>query len=666
MNNYFKLITMFLIILGISACQNSSISPRKLNINSIKAVDTKEPLTIIGGELTYDLINAIQSNYELYGVKFNPKNSNIITYGDSNIISIYNMNLEMITTLKSKNDEINAIDISSKGDYLVCGGDDGYIEIWNLKNYKLIHRIEGKSGTLAVAFSSDASKVASGGEEKVIDIWNAKVGNQLARLEGHHGDITNISFIDFDRKIVSTSKDKTTKIWDVTKKQLLYSYLTPSNEYGTIKKAKSFDDYTIVALTEVERATGNSRKRNGPPVWSYTIKFKDNQGNTLNEFNQHRGPITDISVNGNRSYMASSSEDKTVRLWDLEKKKHITNIIFDNKIYSVGVSYSGQLLAALEKDKYIKLFQIKSAYSPTNTNSSTKLANNSDISWYRKQYAIVVGIDHYKKLSIPKLNNAVNDARAVANILREKGFSVIELYNENATKERILDALKKVKQLSTSKDATLFYFAGHGDGVSGYHNVREGYILPYDFNSDLNNPNTDVMYYDKSAISISSLVMYSRDTKAKHIAIILDSCFSGLAMDSKYANKSLASNEVNLDSVEYDNKTRSVRIRPTKVNAANNHNINKLFKELLSKKSINILTAGDDQPVLDGSGHSPFTQALIKALSSSNKKIDNHGYIRFTTLANYIKQYVENRTKHKQRPQYKNESLQNGDFIFKL
>lgn len=665
----FKLLILFLSILGISACQNGAATPKGLSFSTTKAVDSKEPLSIIGGELSYDLINALQSKSKLYGVKFNPKNSTIITYGDSSTISIYSMNLKPIANIKSKNDEIMAIDISTKGDYLVSGGDDGYVEIWSLINYKLLHRMKSKSDTLAVAFNSDASKVASAGEEKVIDVWNAKTGNQIARLESHQDDVTNISFIDFDRKIVSTSKDKNTKIWDVTKKKVTYSYLTPSNEYGTIKKAKSFDDYTIVALTEVESATGNSRNRNGPPVWIYSMKFKDNQGNTLKEFNQHRGPITDIAVSGNRSYMASSSEDKTVRLWDLEKKKHITNIVLDDRANAVSINNSGQLLVALEGNKNIKLFQIKSSYSPTNNASSTSsniasTSNNTISSWYKKQYAIVVGIDHYKKLSLPRLNNAVNDARAIAGILRKKGFSVIELYNENATKDRMLDALKKIKQISTSEDATLFYFAGHGDGVSGHKNVREGYILPYDFNSDLNNPNTDVMYYDKSALSISSLVMYSRDTKAKHIGIILDSCFSGLAMDSKYTNKSLIST-AKIDSVEYDTKTRAVRIKPSKIEETTNSNseANKLFRELLSKKSINILTAGDDQPVSDGSGHSPFTQALIESLGSSMNK---DGYIRFTTLADYIKKYVESKTKQQQKPQYKNESLESGDFIFKL
>jgi len=679
MRTSLKFLTIAILILGISACQNNnSPSPKGISKTTSKAVDNKEPLTVIGGELSYDFLNSIESSYKLYGVKFNPKNNTILAYGDSSIITIYSVDLEQVATIESKNDEINDIDISKDGKYLVCGGDDGYVEVWNLDNYKLLHRMKSNSDDiLAVAISSDNKKVASGGEEKVIDIWNLNSGEQIARLEGHQKEITNISFIDYNRKIVSTAKDNQVKIWDIVKKRATYSYLAPSNEYGDIKTAKSYDDYTILGLTEVESAEGNSRRRNGPPIWKYTIKFKDNQGNTLKEFNQHREPITDISVANNRAYMATSSEDKTVRLWDLEKKKHITNIVLKDRAKSVSINKSGHLLVAVEGDNRIKLFQIKNSYDPTLSSSSSSaskpsITNSSILSWYKKEYAIVVGINHYKRLSLPRLSNAVNDARSVASLLRARGFSVIELYNENATKERILDALKKIKQTSTSQDATLFYFAGHGDGVSGHNGVREGYILPYDFDSDLNNPNPDVMYYDKSAISISSLVMYTRDTKAKHIGIILDSCFSGLAMDSKYATKSISSSSIKeLDSVDYDSKTRSVRIKPissaivSKSNNSSNSSIEakNIFQKLLSKKSINILTAGDDQPVSDGSNHSPFTQALLKALGEdSNKK----GYIRFTTLANYIKKYVESKTGDRQKPQYKNESVEDGDFIFKI
>jgi len=667
MNFFIKSLLYSTLLLALTGCQNTNLTPQTTHkgvSSTSKEIEKRAPLVVVAGELNYDLKNSVQSQYKLYGVKINPKNNTIIAHGDSSQVTVYNSSLEYIGQIESKNDEIKAIDITQDGKYLACGGDDGYIEIWNLDTYQLLHRMQTNSDTLAIAFSSDGKKLATGGDEKVIDVWNVSVGEQLARLEGHKDDISNLSFIDHNRKIVSTAKDKKVKIWDVTKKKELYSYLAPSNEYGEIKKIASFDDYSVLALTEVETTTGNSRNRNGPPIWKYTLKFKDHQGNVLHEFNEHRGGITDIDVAPSRNYMASTSEDKTIRLWDLEKKKHITNIVLKDRGRGVGINKSGHLLVAIEGKKNIKLFSIANTYAPqTDTvisNPSTSTPNSPAL--YGKQHAIVVGVNHYKRLSLPRLNNAVQDARSVAQTLRKKGFSVIELYNENATKDRILDALKEIKQHAISKDATLFYFAGHGDGVSGHNNVREGYILPYEFNSDLNNPNLDVMYYDKSAISISSLIMYARDTKAKHIGIILDSCFSGLAMESKYAKKSLSSSNTKaIDQVVYDAPTRSVRIKPASVD--NSNSISSLYQDLLDKKSINILTAGDDQPVSDGSGHSPFTQALLNALGEN---MNSQGYIRFTTLADYIRQQVKLKTNNKQVPQYRNDSSENGDFIFKL
>ncbi|MCK4442818.1 MAG: hypothetical protein KAU90_12495, partial [Sulfurovaceae bacterium] len=241
-----KFLTLFILLFSITACQNSPSPQQKgISTSSTKAIDNQAPLTVIGGELSYDFVKSIDSNYKLYGVKFNPQNSTLIAYGDSSTITIYDLGLSLIGTITSKNDEIKAIDISKDGKYLACGGDDGYIEIWDLNSYKLLHRMQSSSDdTLAISLSLDAKKVASGGEEKVIDIWNVNLGEQIARLEGHQDDVTNISFIDYNRKIISTAKDKQVKIWDVVGKKAIYSYLAPSNEYGKIKKAKSFDDYT--------------------------------------------------------------------------------------------------------------------------------------------------------------------------------------------------------------------------------------------------------------------------------------------------------------------------------------------------------------------------------------------------------------------------------------
>jgi ankyrin repeat protein len=257
----------------------------------------------------------------------------------------------------------------------------------------------------------------------------------------------------------------------------------------------------------------------------------------------------------------------------------------------------------------------------------------SGLNWYNKQYALIIGIDEYQSPAIPQLNNAVNDAKKLSEIFTGQGYQVTTLFNSQASKKSIMTALKKIRKQTKETDSFVFYFAGHGQGLSLEVDEKVGYILPYD--SDLDLSSEDIFEYDESAISLSQVKKYAQAMGAKHVALLLDSCFSGLAM-KRSLPKNITRNEA-------------------------------YYNDILSRQSINILTAGDDQPVSDGSGHSPFTLALIEGLE--NKAIDindRDGLATFNELAAYVKAKVEKSTNRRQRPQFDNLSQQDGDLIFNL
>lgn len=84
------------------------------------------------------------------------------------------------------------------------------------------------------------------------------------------------------------------------------------------------------------------------------------------------------------------------------------------------------------------------------------------ISQYGKSWAVVIGINSYANPDETPLDNAVNDAKVLGNLLRDIGFEVIELYNEGATRENILsliadDLTNRVEAI----DRVLIFFAGH-------------------------------------------------------------------------------------------------------------------------------------------------------------------------------------------------------------
>jgi hypothetical protein len=127
--------------------------------------------------------------------------------------------------------------------------------------------------------------------------------------------------------------------------------------------------------------------------------------------------------------------------------------------------------------------------------------------------ALVVGVQRYANLppQANQLKGCVNDAKAIAKALEKYGFQVTMLLNEQATKQGILDALRKEQAAIKPAERFVFYFAGHGTDAPRHS------LLPHDARDDVasNHINKDELY-----AAVSAVPAYSR-------TVLLDSCFSG-------------------------------------------------------------------------------------------------------------------------------------------
>ena len=597
-------IILLILIIAIQACTSNK---------SIEEVDISTPSTRdLSLESSYKFTKSINSKNDIYGIRFHPKKDILISYGDSNTITLYNSkSLEPIKLLISQNSELHALAISSDGNYLAIGGDTGglfsskaYIEIWDLNSYKRLHTIDSPNQIYTLAFSPDNSILSSGGEGKKIYFWSLKTAKKLYELESQsdyafEDDIIHISFIN-NEKLISVSKKKKIEKWDITSQKLEYSYTLHIGDIGKINKVKVFDRYIALALIKIDRKQDDIMHK-----WRHLIKFNDYRGGEILALEQHKRSINSFDISKDFRFMVSTSNDKSIKIYDLEKRQLKRTISLDKIGKDISIDRNNNSLAVLEGDRTIKTWKIGDSFSLKKENSN--LQESKD------RYAIVVAIDYYKNSSITPLNNAVEDARKNSRLLKSKGFRVLSLYNEDATKSNIVDAIRKIRRFSKDRGSVLFYFSGHGDGLTLKNGVREGYILPYDFNSGLDKPELDLMYYDEYAISIRSLVKHTMDAKAKYIGLVLDSCFSGLAMNAyPLANR------------------------------------------------VNILTAGKDQPVSDGSEHSPFTKSINQKLEENPQKCS----LTFIKLAEYVSQNVKKETANKQEPQYKIDSIEGENFCF--
>jgi hypothetical protein len=137
--------------------------------------------------------------------------------------------------------------------------------------------------------------------------------------------------------------------------------------------------------------------------------------------------------------------------------------------------------------------------------------------------ALIVGIDHYRHINA--LSGCVNDAYAVRQVLERNADGSI-----NFATPRVMVSTSSADTVERSElreavgdlfkddaEIALFYFAGHG-----YIETTGGYLCAGDCKSG------------DDGLSLSDVMHFANNSKARNKVVVLDSCHSGVAGASRH------------------------------------------------------------------------------------------------------------------------------------
>ncbi len=139
--------------------------------------------------------------------------------------------------------------------------------------------------------------------------------------------------------------------------------------------------------------------------------------------------------------------------------------------------------------------------------------------WAQKEsrIALVIGNGAYQHAD--PLRNPVNDARAMAKVLRDTGFEVI--VSENATRRALIASLREFSGKLAPGGVGLFYYAGHGMQVRGAN-----YLIPVDAALS----SEDELRYE--TIDLNDVLGRFDEARTRLSLVILDAC-----RDNPFARK---------------------------------------------------------------------------------------------------------------------------------
>lgn len=235
----------------------------------------------------------------------------------------------------------------------------------------------------SLAISPDGQWAASGSDDCTVRVWDLASGESRSVLQRHDQYVASVAIADSGRLILSASTDGTVRLWDAQTSELIKEYtsdLCISQAYFQGERSAIIisQQHALFTASLLSFATADIKLLfTSPPGASAIVPTNQGSGalvgytdGTLKHFDfvsgavigtfvGHREEITSIHISLDGTLAASTSCDRTIRVWNLRTETCVGQMEgFSNNIQdarepfnkgdrAIAVSADGSLIAAV-------------------------------------------------------------------------------------------------------------------------------------------------------------------------------------------------------------------------------------------------------------------------------------------------------------------------------
>jgi len=294
----------------------------------------------IYGSVTFSpkFYKTIQSNNNVARVLFTPDSRNIAIIGDYSV-DIVDVHSGRHVAKYEVPDSITSVGFSRDGELIAIGIDGNSVYIYERKTNLLRKKYSGDcSVVVSLVFNNDSSFLAAGFKDGHIELVDVKQGERIGSLSAHSKRVHSLAFTPNDRFLISFGEDLLTKFWDVNVKRETRSFKEPMDR---LFSACLSVDGSLMGLNTKDIHIDLLRNRRIDK--RFLVIRNTSTGEETKRFEISKD-ILAIAFHHNKRYIASASEDNTIRIWDINTGAEISVLSLEKPAVSLDFSNDGKML----------------------------------------------------------------------------------------------------------------------------------------------------------------------------------------------------------------------------------------------------------------------------------------------------------------------------------
>ena len=268
-------------------------------------------------------------------IAFHPVFSSLASGAEDTTIKIWDWELgEMERTVKGHTKAVLDVDYGGPrgGTLLASCSSDLTIKLWDpADEYKNIRTLPGHDHSVsAVRFIPSGSAGAplsgnllvSASRDKTLRIWDVTTGYCVKTLRGHGDWVRDVAPSPDGRWLLSAGNDQTARLWDASTGEQKNAIAAHEHvvECCAFAPATSYPHLATLAQMKKPPSPSSSAEFLATGARDKTIRLWDARGTLVKTLVGHDHWVRALAFHPGGKYLLSVSDDKTIRCWDLSQE----------------------------------------------------------------------------------------------------------------------------------------------------------------------------------------------------------------------------------------------------------------------------------------------------------------------------------------------------------